>query len=361
MRKSAAMATNLPTDPTVQDLIVLAQQALRVVSDLQRSNVPVSATTYHALLNEAAIAIEAVRSTLGPMESHEDVFARLAPWAPRMATPIATAPAADAAAAPKRTRRTKAEMEADAAAAEAAKKLPLLALKEDRTPAELAADGDGPPIAVTNPMPVEAATFVTSDPTTGAPITLSEPTQPGFDRDKAEAALKKTGDEFRASEEKRREREAAEATARAVAAQVVPATAAAAPSSDWKAKLHIAPLPEDAMLPWKNGEFAGKKLSEVSIKNLEVILANYVKGFESETDPEKRSQRALWLERGAAWHRYRFDLLLLAAGDVDMADLWAEYKAKAEAPGPSPAMQMHRKLWFERIEEIDRVRKENEA
>jgi hypothetical protein len=388
MRKSASMATLEHLSQPVDDLLQLAKESLRLFSELRRSGVPVSPTTSHALLNEATLAIEAIRTTVSSPEAPSDTLARLAPWAQIVipATPWPPTPVPSPEAPPsKRTRRTKAEMDADAKKT-AEDPLPPLALKEDRTPAQLAADGDGPAvaIAITNPMPVESAQIVSAQ--QAAAITVAwvspeaaagmqevkdavqESVQPGFDREKAEAVLKKTGDEFRASEEKRREREALAATrpvpVEAAAAAVSPASTAGPypPSSpEWKAKLHLAPLPEDAALPFKNGDYANKRLSECSIRDLEIVLYNYVRGFESETDPEKRSQRALWLERGAAWHRYRFDLLLLNAGDADMQELRAEYATKASAPGPSPAMQMHRKLWLERIEEIDKARKENEG
>ena len=349
--------TTLPSNTEVHDLIQLARESLRIVDELHRAGVPVSATTHNALLNEAVIAIEAVRSTLGPNESLAETFHRLAPWARATTPPVLPGPPREEPPAAKRTRRTKTEMEADAAAkAQPTADLPPLALVEDRTPDQLAADGDGPAVAITNPMPVEAATVIPGAPTAGVPVAVPDSAQPGFDREKAEATLKKTGDEFRAAEARRLEREA-----QAVAAQVKPAESATTPApaengqtpyADRKEKLRLAPLPEDMPLPWKNGEYAGKKFSDCTIRDLEIIMANYVKGVESEPDLDKRAARSIWLERSSAWHRYRFDLLLVNAGAIDLGEIQAEYKEKASSQGPSASMQMHRKRWFERVLEV---------
>jgi hypothetical protein len=360
MRKSPAMTTMATSLQPVDDLILLAKESLRLFSELRRSGVPVSPTTAHALLNEATLAIEAIRTTLTAPEAPSSTLARLAPWA-EIVTPVSTGvvtlPPQESAPPAKRTRRTKAEMEADAAAEAAAKQAQTEALKTEPQVVKAEPQVAAVAIAVTNPMPVEAATVVTADPSAGASVSLPESAQPGFDRAKAEAVLKKTGDEFRAGEEARREREAATAPSQSSREPAQNGT----PFANWKDKLHLAPQPEDMVLPFKNGDYANRKFSECSIRDLEIVLANYVRGIESEPDHEKRAGKSLWLERGAAWHRYRFDLLLINAGDLDMDELRAEYKQKAEAPAPSASMQLHRKLWLERLEEISRVRKEHGA
>lgn len=379
-----ATLTSVSLEP-VQDLLQLAQQALRVVGDLHRSGAPVSPNTYHALLNDAALAIEAIRSKLLPPETLAEGFARLAPWAEPMVlpAPAAVAPSSPAAAPePKRTRKSKAQTEADVAAGAG---LQPLALKEDRTPAQLAADGDAP-VAVTNPMPVETAQVMTTA-TSGVPVTVSAPpnlphveeianrepaTAPAaYDRTKAEAVLKETGDAFRASEAARREREASATSATPAAASdelvlepvdeaaldaAFPAEPAAA---DWKASLKLTPEPEDVLLPWKQGQYAGKKFSDCSLYDAKVILINYIKSLEGEADPEKRAQRAIWAERAAAWHRHRLDWFLVNSSPDEIERLRVDYRQQLETPTPSVALAQHRKDWCARIDEIAKARKES--
>lgn len=114
----------------------------------------------------------------------------------------------------------------------------------------------------------------------------------------------------------------------------------------------LAERPEDVELPWKEGVYANKKLSECTVAELEHIVGQFVRGALNERDAERLPGRKLWVERSKAWHAYRLDEYVTQVAAEDRPQLIRHYEAVASMPTVIQPMHAERALWLARVREL---------